>query len=69
MTNWHVFLLIIKTTHWLLCSRWLPAIITAISFFVKTSDEATQEEEEKEEEFYNGEEYSYEYEVGRCCSK
>lgn len=32
---------------------------------MKTSEKGKREEEE-EEEFYNGEEYSYEYEVGSC---
>lgn len=31
--------------------------------YLKTREEGEQEED-KEEEFYNGEEYSYEYEVG-----
>lgn len=34
--------------------------------YVKTSEDDKQEEEE---EFYNGGEYSYEYEVGSCCSE
>lgn len=36
--------------------------------YPKTSGEDKRDEEE-EEEFYNGEEYSYEYEVGYCCSE
>lgn len=32
--------------------------------YLKTSEDNEQEEDE----FYNGEEYSYEYEVGSCCN-
>lgn len=35
-------------------------------FYPKTSEEARQDEED---EFYNGEDYSYEYEVGSCNNK
>lgn len=59
-------------------SQYLPVIIVFSSccLHVKTSEEEKQEgggrgeDEEAEEggeEFYNGEEYSYEYEVGSCC--
>lgn len=29
----------------------------------------TEDQTEEEEEFYNSEEYTYEYEVGSCCTK